>query len=346
MNRRVKYVLPVTFVLLVLTEVVVLHWSLEAIFFVTWLLLALLIQHDSRLSAVIGLIILVACPFLLVSNKQPVAEQAANYAYFFLAIGVSVQIEELLLERLGWLGRKLDFSYLWRPGSYALCQGWHSAVHVLGQLMKQAHQKQSGMYPGARSQRSAWLIRGGVALVVLLLAIVAIVWLFNLLNANQLAQMKVSYDFIDHLAEVIHPIPPGEGETTVEQNWTVDQVTERVLNQSPAFVGSSRILYQVNVPDRSKLAFDVAMNPESWGLEGDGVAFMVFTVADGNTHQVFSTYIDPKHNIADRRWYPYTIDLSDYSGKLVTFIFETNVGPMGDFRYDWAGWGNPRLLVP
>jgi len=170
--------------------------------------------------------------------------------------------------------------------------------------------------------------------------------LYNLLNVNQLARLRVSYDFIDHLGEVIHPIPPGEGERLAVQDWTIDQVTRRVLYQPPAFIGSDRILYQVDVARQSKLVFDVAMDPTSWNLEGDGVAFNVYIVVDGITQQVFSTYIDPKHNIADRRWYPYTIDLSVYSGKLVTFIFETNVGPAGDFRNDWAGWGEPRLLKP
>ena len=30
----------------------------------------------------------------------------------------------------------------------------------------------------------------------------------------------------------------------------------------------------------------------------------------------------------------------------VTIIFETGAGPAGDYRYDWAGWGAPRLVVP
>ena len=64
------------------------------------------------------------------------------------------------------------------------------------------------------------------------------------------------------------------------------------------------------------------------------------------TEQVFSTYIDPKQDEADRRWHPYVIDLSDYAGQVVTIIFETGTGPAGDYRYDWAGWGAPRLLKP
>ena len=113
MNRRVKYLFLAAMALIVLTQALVLRWGPEAIFFVTWFFLALTVQHDSRLSATMGLVFLASCPFLLIAKKEPVAEQAANYAYFFLAIGVLVQLEELLLERYGWLDRKLDFSTLW-----------------------------------------------------------------------------------------------------------------------------------------------------------------------------------------------------------------------------------------
>jgi hypothetical protein len=333
-------------VLIVLTQVVVLHWSLEAIFFVAWFLLALSVQHDSRLSAAMGLVFLAACPFLLIAKKDPVAEQAANYAYFFLAIGVLVQLEEMVLERFGWLNRKLDFSYLWLPVGHAFHRGWNSGVAAIDQLTQQAYQKLGRVPPVAPSKSSAWLFRCGVALVVLSLLVIVMIGMSSLLNANQLSHMQVSYDFIDHLDMAAHPIPPGEGEVINMQNWTIGQETHRVLYQSPAYAGSSRILYQVAVPRQSKLVFDVAMDPSSWELEGDGVAYTVYIVADGITHQVYTTYIDPKHNNADQRWYPNVIDLNKYSGKIVTFIFETNTGPMGDFRNDWSGWGEPRLLQP
>ncbi len=327
MNKRLKYLFLTALVLIILMQVVVLNWKPEAIFFVTWLLLALSVQHDSRLSAAIGLVFLAACPFLLIAKKDPVAEQIANYAYFFLAIGVLVQLEEMMLERFSWLNRKLDFSDQWRP-IVALWQKWW------------------GVYPAIHSKRSTRLLRNGIVLVVLSLSVGVIIRLSDLLSVNQLANMKVGYDFIDHVDKAIQPIPPGEGEIINVQEWSINQENHRVLYQTPSFAGTSRILYQVVVENHSKLAFDVAMDPASWELEGDGVAFTIYIVADGITHQVFTTYIDPKHNKEDQRWYPNAIDLDKYSGKKLTFIFETNTGPMGDYRYDWAGWGEPRLLQP
>ncbi len=101
--------------LAVLIQVVVLRWGMEAVFFVTWFLLMLGVKHDTRLSPALGLVFLAACPFLLIADKEPAAEQAANYAYFFLAIGVLVQVEEMILERNNRLGWKADISFLWGP---------------------------------------------------------------------------------------------------------------------------------------------------------------------------------------------------------------------------------------
>ena len=346
MNQRVKTLFQVSLALVILTQALVLHWGPEAIFFVTWLLLALTVQHDSRLSAVMGLVFLAICPFLLVAKKGPVAEQAANYAYFFLAIGVLVQLEELVLERFGWLDRKLDFSDQWHLAGHALRQGWYAVIHGFSRQPEQVVLTMSSVRPAALSHGQAWLLRGLAVLVVLPLGFLATIWLSNLKGTNQPAQSKVGYDFIDHLDIAIHPTPPGDGEVLNVQDWTIGQETHRVLYQAPSFAGSSRILYHVNVVQHSKLVFDVAMDPASWNLKGDGVKFSVYLVADGMTHQVFSTYIDPKHNKDDQDWHPNSIDLEKYSGKLVTFIFETNTGPMGDYRYDWAGWGEPRLLQP
>ena len=79
---------------------------------------------------------------------------------------------------------------------------------------------------------------------------------------------------------------------------------------------------------------------------GDGVEFSVW-IENSNTHySLFSNYIDPKNFLMDRRWYTYQIDLSSWAGKPVTITFATNPGPKGDKRYDWAGWGEVRIIQP
>lgn len=105
------------------------------------------------------------------------------------------------------------------------------------------------------------------------------------------------------------------------------------------------VTYQLVLPNDLLLSFNVGMSPEVWQPEkGDGVLFEL-TVAEakaadaGERHRLFSKYIDPKHNVEDRRWHPALIDLSSYGGKEVTLSFITKPGPHNNDQYDWAGWG-------
>lgn len=377
--------------LALLTQIVLLRWGAEAVFFVTWLLLALTVRHDSRLSAGVGLAFLSTCPFLLIARKEAVAEQAADYAYFFLAIGVLVQLEEMLLERYGWLGRKLDLSHLWQPATRAFRRHWAAAVQALGRQWAAADRTQLvrlvqiggtaglagvflwaalsggrrpelllpllggtllfpflvwGLRLAVRALGPAGALRAALALVVLPLAAAEMVWLHDLVGAERLSRMRVAYDFIDHLPQTRRTAPAPEGEALEARAWTIGDTWRRVLYQHPAFAGASHIAYTVHVGRGAVLAFAVAMAPESWLLPGDGVAFAVYVESERGAEQVFSTYIDPKHDEADRGWQSYTVDLSAYAGQTVTLIFETSTGPAGDYRYDWAGWGEPRLLEP
>jgi len=142
--------------------------------------------------------------------------------------------------------------------------------------------------------------------------------------------------------------------------FTINGDRRRVLFAHP----DSRVRYVVTVPEKPGfaasekpglgekpgfwLAFAVATAPESWEQPGDGVTFAVY-VESGQDMQPetrnpkLETYVDPKQDEAARHWHPYTVDLSDYAGQTVTIIFETGAGPAGDERYDWAGWGEPRL---
>jgi|GEM_PF-1284930 len=387
---RGKFLFFTLLPLVILTQVVVLRWGPEALFFVTWLFLALTVQHDSYLSAVIGLAFLVTCPFLLIAKRDSVAEQAANYAYFFLAIGVLVQLEEMLIERYTRLPHKLDFSNLWHPMDDAFRRGWAAAMSALREQLAITDRAElvrliqivgtvgltlaflGALLTGGQLQillpllggallfpflvwgsrlliralGAAGLLRLGLALVVLPLAAVELTWLYDLVSADRLARMQIAYDFIDQWETARQDHPQSEGETIALRDWTIENETRRVLYQHPAFSGASHLTYSVHLEQGAKLAFAVAMAPESWTQPGDGATFAIYLQTNQDTEQLFSTYIDPKHNEQDRRWHSQVVDLNAYAGQTVTLIFETGIGPGGDFQYDWAGWGEPQLLIP
>jgi tetratricopeptide (TPR) repeat protein len=148
------------------------------------------------------------------------------------------------------------------------------------------------------------------------------------------------YDFAARLGEAGLEAPSPE--YIRNDYFTIDGQERRVLFMHPA----STARYIVDVPANSILAFEVATDPESWEQPGDGVTFAVYVESDQDVKQLFSTYIDPKQDAAARRWHPHVVDLEPYAGQTVTIVFETGTGPAGDYRFDWAGWGAPRLLRP
>jgi hypothetical protein len=390
MSNWKTYLFFTLLALAVLIQVVVLRWGLEAVFFVTWFTLVLTVKHDTRLSPALGLVFLAICPFLLIADKEPVAEQAANYAYFFLAIGVLVQLEELVLERYDRLGWKVDISFLWRPAAEELRRGWTSAGIVPNRAVTNTEQSEpvrwilivgivglalvflAAAFTGVSLSVLVpllggsilflffvWVLRLGLlafgkvrfaqfvwALALLPMVLMAGIWIDDLISAYRMARMELAYNFIDQLDQAKRSFPAPEGETIEAQVWTIGNVPQRVLYQHPAFSGVSRISFPVKIEPGGMLAFELATAPESWEQPGDGVVFTVYVESNEGVLQLFSTYIDPKINETDRRWHPHTIDLSDYAGQEVTIIFETGSGPTGDYHYDWAGWGELKLLVP
>lgn len=114
---------------------------------------------------------------------------------------------------------------------------------------------------------------------------------------------------------------------------------------------SSSSEFELSLPkveSNSRLLFksSVAISPDAWSQAGDGVEFIV-SVADsnGNHKQLLSVYIDPKNNEQDREWKNIELDLTQHTGQSIKLILETTPGPSGDDRFDWAGWGNPRILM-
>jgi tetratricopeptide (TPR) repeat protein len=155
------------------------------------------------------------------------------------------------------------------------------------------------------------------------------------------------YDFTAHLADAQIQAPgpafvKNDYFTLNTQDDNIEDDRQRVLFMHP----NSSASYSITVPSKALIAFNIATSPDSWTMEGDGVTFSIKIVSNNIPLQIFSKYIDPKNNVADRRWHQDMIDLSAYSEKPITVIFETNAGPAGDDRFDWAGWGNPRIIAP
>lgn len=130
------------------------------------------------------------------------------------------------------------------------------------------------------------------------------------------------------------------------ERWDISGREMEVLFVHPSSSGSTTLVYPLKIEPKTSFSTSLAMAPQAWAAEGDGVTFSVALEDEAGYHLLYSQYIDPKHQQQDQRWLPVRIDLSAFEGKLVRFILVTNSGLAGDLRYDWAGWGQPRLEQP
>jgi hypothetical protein len=94
----------------------------------------------------------------------------------------------------------------------------------------------------------------------------------------------------------------------------------------------------------------LTLDPEAWSSPvGDGARFQVsvtpleVTRREGPPTIVLDQTINPRAQERHRRWVPVEADLSPWAGRTVRLTLHTSHG--ADPTYDWAGWGNPVVVV-
>jgi hypothetical protein len=196
---------------------------------------------------------------------------------------------------------------------------------------------------GPRSFSPYWRYLRLAGLLVLTVGLGLVVW-FSLwfLRPDLLAQ-QAYYDFVVNRRVTEQLV--DQALLKVER-WEILDEERDVLFIHPAASGSVALVYPTRVEPGTTFRADLAMAPEAWRLPGDGVTFSLYVEDDAGMHLVCSSYVDPKHHQQDRRWVPMRVNLTPYAGRLVRLILVTASGPAGDQRYDWAGWGEPRLERP
>jgi hypothetical protein len=173
---------------------------------------------------------------------------------------------------------------------------------------------------------------------------------------------EVYYGFVEKFPQALkeYDLPNGtKGNMETAEDWvivpavrilTVDNETKIAIYQHPVQPNDSQIMNSyiiysnILIPLNSTLKFSTAIDPSAWNTEGDGVQFKILVEDHGKSDEIFSEYIDPKHVVDDRKWHDYQLDLREYYNRTVNISFLTNPGPNGDFRYDWAYFGDPVIL--
>ncbi len=84
-------------ILLVMLLVLMVMWKFDYESIALWMLFLSFLFYgwESRIIAVLALLALISCPFLLIYKRDVLAEQMAIYAYYFLVMTVILQIVDL-----------------------------------------------------------------------------------------------------------------------------------------------------------------------------------------------------------------------------------------------------------
>ncbi len=128
----------------------------------------------------------------------------------------------------------------------------------------------------------------------------------------------------------------------VVRDFTINGEAKPTLLEHPPF---TRLPLHIQVPYKNAvLQFSIGINSAVYSppVLGGGVTFTV-EARDlrGHIRKLFSRFIDPKHNLAERKWFPEEVNLSQYRGQSIDLLFSTDGGK--DVRNDWSGWADMRI---
>ena len=141
-------------------------------------------------------------------------------------------------------------------------------------------------------------------------------------------------------------LAPGRENLIEIRTFTIAGETKTVLYEHPVY---ERLPFRTTItPASREFSFSVAMQPAvydgSMPVCGAGVEFRLeIRDSAGRIRPLYDHYIDPKHNLAERRWISGSVDLNEYMGQDVELLFTTTAGPKGDTCAAWAGWGDPHF---
>lgn len=137
--------------------------------------------------------------------------------------------------------------------------------------------------------------------------------------------------------------PPDMQNRIGRVEFILNGVAREGLGEHPPW---TRLPYTLKVGDRQgRFHFSYALNPRVFSeTAGDGVGFTLeVKTPSGQIEKLFSNYIDPKHNLEDRRWMDGEVDLSRFRNQEIVLLFSTDPGPRGNSSFDWAAWSDLRF---
>ena len=132
-------------------------------------------------------------------------------------------------------------------------------------------------------------------------------------------------------------LPLQQGGTFRHSRSTLSGVTKSAIHAHPFYQGGSGNTFGefiIPLPDSPDIRLQFYIGLWEGSQNSDGVTFIVSVQGD----EIFRQHYN------QQKWQPITLDLSPYRGKIVKLRFTTTPGPNGNASWDWAVWGEPKII--
>jgi len=134
---------------------------------------------------------------------------------------------------------------------------------------------------------------------------------------------------------------PDEGSPRIEQR----EVTMGGLVKPAIFAHpTSEIGFRLPIHPGARLEFWIGLDPDTWAADGDGATFELLVKTGLGRETLFSRHLNPAGDPDHRGWQQCVVDLGRFAGTTRELILRTTPGPADDPAWDWALWGDPRLV--
>jgi hypothetical protein len=159
----------------------------------------------------------------------------------------------------------------------------------------------------------------------------------TLLSASTRSPLTWSFDFIEQYEQAkVSAQRDGAGMEVKVEVATCDGVPRRALWEHPPLSGAAIVSYAVPIPPQLsalKLCFFVGIRDGSLLPNDRYVAFRLMV----NGWKLWSAVKNA------RAWDEYTVVMPELASDVARIEFQTD--GLGDHRWNWAVWGEPRLIA-
>ena len=133
-------------------------------------------------------------------------------------------------------------------------------------------------------------------------------------------------------------LPRQRGATFLQVETSISGIHKTAIDAHPPYQGISGDAFgewTLSLPDSPhiRLAFDIGLRDGSEG--SDGVTFIITVQDEDIFHQHYN----------EQQWKHFSLDLTPYRNQQIRLRLTTTPGPNGNGAWDWAVWGNPKIVA-